>query len=353
MNDASTLTQRAAHDPRLQSLRRWLERDLGFSDYDLAPASADASFRRYFRVTRAGHDPLIVMDAPPGKEDVGPYVRVATLLQQCGVNAPRVIERSADEGFLLLTDLGTRMYLPELALPGRADALYADAIAALVRIQANGAEAARTLPPYDEKLLRFEMSLFPDWLLQRHLQLELSARESQVLDDAMTALVANALEQPQVFVHRDYHSRNLMVCPGDNPGILDFQDAVRGGLTYDLVSLLRDSYIAWPQERVVGWALQFRREAAAAGLAAGGDDARFLRWFDLMGVQRHLKVGGIFARLWHRDGKPGYLADIPRTLEYAVGSCSRHSDFRELGELIAQRVLPAVIARLPTTAPAG
>jgi aminoglycoside/choline kinase family phosphotransferase len=157
-----------------------------------------------------------------------------------------------------------------------------------------------------------------------------------------------------VFVHRDYHSRNLMVCPGGaNPGILDFQDAVRGALTYDLVSLLRDSYIAWPQERVVGWALQFRREAAEAGLETGRDDAQFLRWLDLMGVQRHLKVGGIFARLWLRDGKPGYLADIPRTLQYAVGSCARHADFHKLGELIGQRVLPAVVARLSETAPAS
>ena len=350
MNDASTLTQRAAHDPRLQSLSRWLERDLGFRDYGIAPASADASFRRYFRVTRSGCEPLIVMDAPPGKEDVGPYLRVAAMLQAFGVNAPRVIERSVEDGFLLLTDLGTTMYLPELARPGRADALYGDALTALVRIQSRGVEAALTLPSYDEKLLRFEMSLFPDWLLQRHLQLDLSARESRVLHDAMDALVANALEQPQVFVHRDYHSRNLMVCPGANPGILDFQDAVHGALTYDLVSLLRDSYIAWPQERVVGWALRFRREAAGAGLETGRDDAQFLRWLDLMGVQRHLKVGGIFARLWHRDGKSGYLADIPRTLQYAVGSCARHADFRELGELIGQRVLPAVVARLSDTA---
>ncbi len=159
----------------------------------------------------------------------------------------------------------------------------------------------------------------------------------------MDALVANALDQPQVFVHRDYHSRNLMVC-ADNPGILDFQDAVRGGLTYDLVSLLRDSYIAWPQERVAAWALQYRRLAHAAGLATGRDDAQFLRWFDLMGVQRHLKVGGIFARLCHRDGKRGYLADIPRTLQYAVASCARHDDFAGLGQLIRDKVLPALVA---------
>jgi hypothetical protein len=346
LNEASTLTERAAHDTRLESLRQWLERDLGFRAYEIAPASADASFRRYFRVTRAAEAPVVVMDAPPGKEDVGPYLRVAALLRQFGVHAPRVLERSERDGFLLLTDLGTRMYLAELEGPGRADELYADAIAALVRIQSRGAEAAHGLPAYDEALLRFEMSLFPDWLLQRHLGLELDARERRVLTEAMDALVANALGQPQVFVHRDYHSRNLMVCPGDNPGILDFQDAVRGGLTYDLVSLLRDSYIAWPQERVVGWAQQYRREAAAAGLETGRDEATFLRWFDLMGVQRHLKVGGIFARLWHRDGKQGYLADIPRTLRYAVASCARHADFHALGRLIDERVLPAVVARL-------
>lgn len=333
-------------DPRLELLRQWLEQDLGFSHYDIAPASADASFRRYFRVTRAGLASLIVMDAPPGKEDVGPYLRVAAMLRDMGVHAPHVLDRSARDGFLLLSDLGTTMYLPELAKPGRADALYADALAALVIIQSRGVQAAAELPPYDEKLLRFEMSLFPDWLLQRHLSLALTPRETQVLQAGMDALVANALEQPQVFVHRDYHSRNLMVCAGANPGIIDFQDAVRGGLTYDLVSLLRDSYIAWPQERVVGWALDFRRLAVAAGMSAGRDDAQFLRWFDLMGVQRQLKVGGIFARLHHRDGKPGYLADIPRTLQNAVNSCARHADFVELGDLIGTRVLPAVIARL-------
>ncbi len=235
---------------------------------------------------------------------------------------------------------------PSCRSPAGPIALYADAIDALVTIQSRGASAALQLPPYDVRLLRFEMSLFPDWLLQRHLGLALSAHDAAMLDTALDMLVENALGQPQVFVHRDYHSRNLMVCPDANPGILDFQDAVRGGLTYDLVSLLRDSYIAWPQERVVDWALQFRRKAAAAGLDTGRDDAQFLRWFDLMGLQRHLKVGGIFARLWHRDGKPGYLADIPRTLQHAVGACARHADFAELGALIELRVLPAVEARL-------
>jgi len=333
-------------DPRLGLLRGWLERDLGLHGCALAPASADASFRRYFRVTLPDGTTRIVMDAPPEKENVEPYLRVAAMLGEIGVNAPRTLARDLEYGFLLLTDLGRTMYLPELTKPGRAEPLYRDALLALVRIQSRGAAYAAQLPPYDERLLRLEMSLFPDWLLGRHLALELSAAERCMLASAMDALVANALEQPQVFVHRDYHSRNLMVCPGHNPGILDFQDAVHGPLTYDLVSLLRDSYVAWPPERVRAWALEFRRLAEEAGLAAGGDEAQFLRWFDLVGVQRQLKVGGIFARLWHRDGKEGYLADIPRTLGYAVGSCARQPGFEALGDFIATRVLPAVVARL-------
>ncbi|HEX7374704.1 MAG TPA: phosphotransferase [Steroidobacteraceae bacterium] len=340
-----------AADPRLDLLHHWLQHDLGLAGYAFAPASADASFRRYFRVTLAGGVTRVVMDAPPDKENVEPYLQVAGMFADIGVNAPRVLERDARHGFLLMTDLGTRMYLPELARDGHADALYGDAFDALVRIQARGGAHSRQLPPYDEKLLRLEMRLFPDWLLARHLGLELTAAESQMLAAGMDALVALCLGTPQVFVHRDYHSRNLMVCPGANPGILDFQDAVRGPLTYDVVSLLRDSYIAWPQDRVAAWALDYRRRAAAAGLDTGRDDAEFLRWFDLVGLQRHLKVGGIFARLWHRDGKAGYLADIPRTLQYAVGACRRHADFAALGEFIERRVLPPLIAQLEGGAP--
>ena len=332
-------------DPRLDLLRHWLEQGLGWQCYDLAPASADASFRRYFRVSR-GEETAIVMDAPPQKEDVEPYLRIAGMLDAIGVNAPRVLARNAPEGFLLLTDLGSTTYLAELAQPAHAAVLYSDAIDALVRIQANGVEFGNQLPPYDEKLLRFEMSLFTDWLLGRHLGLSLAPDAAQALARVFDALVANALEQPRVFVHRDYHSRNLMVCPDHNPGILDFQDAVHGPLTYDLVSLLRDCYVAWPQDNVVAWALDFRRRAASAGLPAGADPQQFLRWFDLMGVQRHLKASGIFARLWHRDGKPGYLADVPRTLEYVEQACARHADLTPLGELVAERVLPAVRERL-------
>jgi len=304
------LTDPRRDDPRLELLRRWLVTGLGWHDVHLAPASADASFRRYFRVSRSGHEPVIAMDAPPDKEDVGPYLKVAGMLEAVGVNAPRVVARNAADGFLLISDLGAITYLAELQDPARADAL------------------------------------FTDWLLGRHLGLELSPKESQALARAFDTLVANALGQPQVFVHRDYHSRNLMVCEAHNPGILDFQDAVRGALTYDLVSLLRDCYVAWPQPQVERWALQFRRLALAAGLQAGRDDAEFLRWFDLMGIQRHLKASGIFARLWHRDGKPGYLPDVPRTLDYIVGACARHPEFAALGTLVAGRVLPAVQAGL-------
>ncbi len=342
LNDQRT----AAADPRLDLLHQWLREGLGLSGYGFAPASADASFRRYFRLTLADGSTRVVMDAPPDKENVEPYVRIAGMLAAIGVHAPRVLERDAARGFLLLTDLGTRMYLPELAREGQADTLYGDAFDALVRIQAGGDAHARQLPPYDEKLLRFEMSLFPDWLLARHLGLEPSAAEAQALARAVDALVGACLGAPQVFVHRDYHSRNLMVCPGDNPGILDFQDAVRGPITYDLVSLLRDAYIAWPPQRVTAWVLDYRRRALAAGLDAGRDDTEFLRWFDLVGLQRQLKVAGIFARLWHRDGKPGYLADIPLTLRYAIGACERNADFAALGEFIERRVLPGVVARL-------
>jgi aminoglycoside/choline kinase family phosphotransferase len=333
-------------DPRLELLRHWLEQGLGWHGLQLAPASADASFRRYFRVASRDHDTVVAMDAPPDKEDVAPYLRVAAMLADIGVNAPRVLERNATDGFLLLTDLGAVTYLAELADPGRADDLYRDAITALVRIQARGRQHVPSLPPYDERQLRFEMSLFTDWLLGRHLELGLSPGDSAALATAFDALVANALGQPQVFVHRDYHSRNLMVCPGDNPGILDFQDAMHGALTYDLVSLLRDCYVEWPQQRVVRWALDYRQQARQAGLPTGHDDAQFLRWFDLMGMQRHLKASGIFARLWHRDGKPGYLPDVPRTLGYIVGACARHAEFAALGALVAERVLPGVQARL-------
>jgi aminoglycoside/choline kinase family phosphotransferase len=341
-NDIFTL--RRAGDVRLQQLERWLAGIFGDEEFAVAVASADASFRRYFRVTHRG-DTLIAMDAPPDKEDMEPYVRIAGMLVDVGVNAPRVLHRDVAQGFLLNTDLGSRTYLAELADHSQADRLYGDAMSALVRIQSRGDRHARTLPPYDAPVLYREMALFPEWFCGRHLGLTLEVHETAMLESMFDVLIAEALEQPRVFVHRDYHSRNLMVGDGArygaNPGILDFQDALYGPITYDLVSLLRDCYIEWPQKRVRAWVAQFRDEAAAAGLVVGGSLDEFQRWFDFMGVQRHLKVLGIFARLFHRDGKPGYLKDLPLTLAYVRGAIALHAELKPLAQFIDERIVPA------------
>jgi hypothetical protein len=333
---------------RLAQLRQWLaEVCPAGGDAQIAPASADASFRRYFRVTLAGAT-WIAMDAPPAQEDCRPFVDVAQRLRAAGLNVPEVVQADLARGFLLLTDLGHETYAARLA-PETADDLYGGAIAALVRIQAHADPG--DLPPYDAALLDREMALFRDWLLGRHLGLALTAAEEAALADTCTALRQAALEQPRTFVHRDYHSRNLMCATGaagggsqHGPGILDFQDAVHGPLTYDLVSLLRDCYVTWPAVRVEGWLADYRRQAAEAGLDTG-DSASFRRWLDLMGVQRHLKASGIFARLWHRDGKPGYLADIPRTLRYIVSVGPAHPGSAWLAAFVAERVLPLVVER--------
>lgn len=344
------------NDIRLAQLERWLGRLFGDTAFSLAPASADASFRRYFRVVRAGKS-WIAMDAPPDKENIEPYIRIANMLVAMGVNAPLILETNLAEGFLLNADLGSRTYLADIDAGADADRLYHDAVAALVQIQANGQAQARQLPDYDGELLRREMALFPEWFCGRHLRLTLTAEESAGLQRVGELLVDEALAQPRVFVHRDYHSRNLMVTDGTrlgpNPGILDFQDAVRGPVTYDLVSLLRDCYVAWPVERVQGWLLRFRETARAAGVDTGPDLAVFQRWFDWMGVQRHLKAIGIFARLWHRDGKPGYLKDIPRTLNYVRVACTAYPQLQPLLQLIEARLLPALERATEATLPAG
>jgi N-acetylmuramate 1-kinase len=340
-----SLNDAAQSDVRLQGLHSWLTSLFAASDFRVSPASADASFRRYFRVERHG-DSYIAMDAPPDKEDMHPYIRVAAMLVDVGVNAPKVLHTNLEQGYLLNTDLGGTTYLSALNQGADVESLYQDAMSALINIQSRGREHAATLPDYDEPLLRREMGLFPDWFCGTHLQLDFDAPAKQQLASAFDLLVANALAQPKVLVHRDYHSRNLMFTQearhGANPGVLDFQDAVHGALTYDLVSLLRDCYVAWPIERVYEWVRQYRHHALAAGLAVGRDDREFQRWFDLMGVQRHLKAIGIFARLWHRDGKPGYLNDIPRTLEYVRTVCGAYPELSGLATLIETKVIPAL-----------
>jgi len=282
------------------------------------------------------------MDAPPEQEDCLPFLRVAGYLEAMQLNAPRIIEANLDEGFLLLSDLGSRQYLDAL-LDDTATApeLYADAIQALLAMQRRGAAYQSQLPPYDDTLLRFELSLFHDWLCGTHLDVEFSDKAEQAWQDCCDLLVANALDQPQVFVHRDYHSRNLMLTAVGNPGILDFQDAVEGPLTYDLVSLLKDCYVQWPAEQVWQWALEFYNGLDAA-VRERIDEEQFRRYFELMGAQRHLKAAGIFARLCHRDGKSAYLADVPRTLSYIVELGPRYPELEFVIELIESRVLPGM-----------
>jgi len=281
------------------------------------------------------------MDAPPPQEDCLPFVRIAGYLEVMGLNAPRIVEADLERGFLLLSDLGTEQYLERLkAVPEDASRLYGNAIAALATLQSRGAAYQAMLPPYDIDLLELELSLFHDWLCGTHLDIRFSSDEEEQWRDTCSLLVRNALDQPQVFVHRDYHSRNLMVTADNNPGILDFQDAVEGAFTYDLVSLLKDCYIRWPASRVREWAEQFYAGLAADIQAQVGIE-QFIRYFELMGVQRQLKAAGIFARLNHRDGKPGYLGDIPRTLSYIVELEPRYDELAFLIDVIRERCLPA------------
>ena len=322
---------------RLQSLNEWLAGPVGLREFDIQPASGDASFRRYFRVTLPDGATHIAMDAPPDKEDSRPFVQLARRLREIGLNAPAIHHEDLANGFLLLDDFGTTHYLD--ALNGdTAERLYGDALSALMALQACG--PVEGIPSYDEALLMREMELFRDWLAQKHLGLELSEREQRMLDDAFGALVSSAMEQPRVCVHRDYHSRNLLVTPSPSPGILDFQDAVLGPVTYDLVSLLRDCYIRWPLEQVETWARGYFELAVQSGVLRLEHEPRFIRWFDLMGIQRHLKAAGIFARLNHRDGKPGYLKDIPRTLGYICEVGPRYAEMEGLVAFIKGRVLP-------------
>jgi len=310
-------------------------------DFQLTPASADASFRRYFRVTGSTvvgcfdgvGESLIVMDAPPDKEDSYPFVVISNLLTDADLNVPQVFAKDLGQGFLLLSDLGTQAYLDALN-EHTVESLYADALDALFKMQRNASQYVAELPVYDKTLLLNEMALFTDWYCQQYREWTFVDEQRAKLDCVFQQLCEAALIQPQVFVHRDYHSRNLMVTEQrnghGNPGILDFQDAVFGPVTYDLVSLLRDCYIDWPRSRVEQWALGYLHRAAAAGLFPPASDATYLRWFDWMGVQRHLKATGIFARLHLRDNKPAYLADIPRTLAYVRDVSARYPELRDL-----------------------
>lgn len=329
-------------DARLALIQDWVSTGLALGWRAIEPASSDASFRRYFRVFTTDGRTFIVMDAPPGKEDVRPYVKVTRLLEATGVHVPHIHETDIERGLLLLEDLGSTQYLARLDAGDDPDAMYGDALKALAHIQVKGRAGAAELAPYDRAALMREMALLPEWFVAKHLALELSAEEKGVVEAAFEFLAREALAQPVVFVHRDYHSRNLMVTRERNPGVIDFQDALAGPVGYDLVSLLKDCYISWPRERVESWVNAYRAQLVKLGGPGGGSEREFLRWFDLIGVQRHLKVLGIFARLWYRDGKPGYLADLPLTLDYVRTTCARYPELAGLSGIVERHFVPGL-----------
>jgi len=317
---------------RKLQLQGWLEAQLKGGPLTLTAASADASFRRYFRL-QYGDRTLIAMDAPPAHEDCHAFVRIAGLLAAAGLHVPEIIASDFEHGFLLLSDLGTTSYLQALNADGEAgaDRLFADATDALIRWQL--ASKPGVLPPYDRALLRRELELFPEWYLQRHRGLTLSAAQRCMLDSVFDALLESNLAQPTVYVHRDYMPRNLMVCM-PNPGVLDFQDAVYGPITYDVASLFKDAFISWDEARVLDWTVRYWEKAKRAGLPVDTDFGAFYRDFEWMGLQRHLKVLGIFARLHYRDDKPGYLDDTPRFIAYVRAVAARYTALAPLLALL-------------------
>ena len=319
-------------DNRQQQLETWLSTALQSAEFTLTTASADASFRRYFRVHVADKT-LIAMDAPPTHESCAPFVQVAQLLAEAGLNAPKVLAQDLAQGFLLLRDLGDDTYLSKLNTE-TAPELYKNATDALIKMQ--GISVTGILPNYDAAMLSREMQLFPDWYVAQHLKASLTPEQQVVLNNTFKLLNENILAQGQVFVHRDYHSRNLMLTAENNPGILDFQDAVYGAISYDLVSLLKDAYIGWDEEQVIDWAVRYWQPAKKAGLPIPDDFSEFYRDFEWMGAQRHIKVLGIFARLSHRDGKHNYLNDMPIVMAYLRKVCERYVELRPMLRLLNQ-----------------
>ncbi|MCG8292456.1 aminoglycoside phosphotransferase family protein [Pseudomonas entomophila] len=329
------------HDVRLQQLTAWLAgqletlfRDNAWGEVpagSLTAASSDASFRRYFRWEGAGHS-FVIMDAPPPQENCQPFVDIDHLLASAEVNVPVIHGQDLERGFLLLGDLGRQTYL-DIIDPDNADALFTDAIEALLAFQRLPMDAP--LPSYDVALLRRELELFPEWYVGRALGLQLSEAQQASWQRVSQQLIDSALAQPKVLVHRDYMPRNLMHS-APNPGVLDFQDAVYGPVTYDITCLFKDAFLSWPQARVEGWLRIYWEKARAAGIPVQDDFEVFHRASDLMGVQRHLKVIGIFARICHRDGKPRYLADVPRFFTYIDEVIARRPELAELGQLIAE-----------------
>ncbi|HEX7338723.1 MAG TPA: phosphotransferase [Rhodanobacteraceae bacterium] len=316
---------------RAQERLAWARQALADPALTLAPASADASFRSYWRAEHAHHS-FVIMDAPPPAEDIRPWLAIGARLAAAGIHVPAVFTSDVERGFALIEDFGNRLYLPALN-DASVDGLYAQALDALLAMQKNVSSTG--LDAYDAAFLRREVELLIPWFLERHLGHVVGDDEQAMLDAAFTTLVDNATNQPQCFVHRDFHSRNLMLTDGANPGVIDFQGALRGPITYDLASLLRDCYIVWDDARVDAWAQGHRQKLLDAGLIGSDiDPTTFRRWFDLTGLQRHIKVLGLFCRLAYRDGKLTYLADLPRVLDYVVRIAGRHAELAPLANLL-------------------
>ena len=316
---------------RIRLLENWVKEQFPEKPFTLQPASADASFRRYFRVSFQDQT-LIAMDAPPQQEDCTPFIQVAKILAETGVHVPKIVAQNLDQGFLLLSDLGDTTFLQALNNQvDSADQLYGDAIDALIKLQLS--QQVEGLPGYDEALLLKELNLFPDWYVAKHLRVVITEKQQAVLQSIFTRIIQNNIAQPSVLVHRDYHSRNLMVT-SPNPGIIDFQDAVMGPITYDLVSLFKDAYIRWDEERILDWMIRYWEKARKAGLPVSTDFAEFYRDFEWMGVQRHIKILGVFSRLYYRDGKENYLNDMPLVMEYLRKTCKRYRELHLLLNLL-------------------
>ncbi len=319
---------------RIKQIQDWLVSLFPERAFTLAPASADASFRRYLRARFADGGALVVMDAPPAHEDVRPWLHVQQLFRAAGAHVPAVLAQDAERGFLLLTDLGSTTYLAALTDGADADSLYRAALDALIAIQR--ASRPDLLPAYDRALLKRELDLFPDWYIGEHIPIDFGPTDRNRLEAVFEKILAVNLAEPCVFVHRDYHSRNLMV-DGDKPGapgVIDFQDAVYGPISYDLVSLFKDAYIEWDEERTLDWLARYWERAKKAGLPVRDDFGDFFRDYEWMGVQRHVKVLGIFARLFHRDGKDGYLANMPLVAKYLRAACARYGELTPLLRLL-------------------
>lgn len=316
---------------RNEQIHHWLRARFPERKFELAPASADASFRRYLRITFDDGMTRIVMDAPPAHEDVRPWLHVQRLFHAAGAHVPEVLAADLDHGFLLLSDLGSTTYLAALSAGADADVLYRAALDTLVDIQLTGKPGA--LPAYDRTLLKRELDLFPDWYIGRHVTIPFGAADRNALEAVFAKILAVNLGEPSVHVHRDYHSRNLML-DGEQPGVIDFQDAVHGPITYDLVSLFKDAYVGWDEERTLDWLARYWERAKQAGLPVRADFGEFFRDYEWMGVQRHVKVLGIFARLCHRDGKDGYLKDMPLVAKYLRAACGRYAELAPLLRLL-------------------